>query len=186
MLGAPWVYRLFVRLVVGDQPGLQDLARQVPPGSRVLDLGCGPAQILDRLPEVDYFGIDLSEKYIREAQERYGDRGSFRQQDLAGAVIDQPASYDVVLALGVLHHLSDDQARHTLDLVRQALKPGGKLLTSDGCFVAGQSPIARWLLKMDRGDFVRTEAEYRALVSGLFGKVTAQVREDVLRIRTPT
>ncbi len=46
-------------------------------------------------------------------------------------------------------------------LARAALRPGGRLVTADGCYLDGQSRIARLLLKMDRGRHVRTEAGVR-------------------------
>ena len=37
----------------------------------------------------------------------------------------ETAQYDLVLAIGVLHHLDDEQAEEFLNLARSALKPGG-------------------------------------------------------------
>jgi 2-polyprenyl-3-methyl-5-hydroxy-6-metoxy-1,4-benzoquinol methylase len=34
------------------------------PGMKMLDVGCGPANILAHLPPLDYTGIDLNEKHI--------------------------------------------------------------------------------------------------------------------------
>ena len=39
---------------------------------KILDIGCGPADILKYLPsDVAYCGIDLSEDYIRDARKQY-------------------------------------------------------------------------------------------------------------------
>ena len=37
----------------------------------VLDVGCGPADVLRYLPEVDYVGIDRSSTYVPEASRRH-------------------------------------------------------------------------------------------------------------------
>jgi hypothetical protein len=68
------------------------------------------------------------------------------------------------------------------DLVRRALRPHGRLVPFDGCYVPGQSPIARWFLGKDRGRFVRTREEYARLASATFGNVELNLRHDLLRI----
>ena len=38
------------------------------PGMRILDIGCGPADILAYLPQVSYSGFDISQDYIDQAR----------------------------------------------------------------------------------------------------------------------
>jgi SAM-dependent methyltransferase len=147
-----------------------------------LDLGCGPGQILEDLPAVDYLGVDSSAKYIRAARARYGERARFLESSIRDAVLDSPGSYDLVMATGVLHHLDDEEGLALFRLARQALRPDGRLVTLDGCFQQGQSTVAAWLLRMDRGKFVRTRDEYIGLASRVFPHVEAQVRHDLLRV----
>src|SRR5262249_46044409 len=136
ILGVPAAYRLFARLIAGNYRDLY-LREYVQPvsGQRVFDIGCGPGDILADLPDVYYVGIDISSKYIEAARRRFGSRGIFRCEPLAEAVVREPASYDIVLANGVLHHLTDDEARQLLELARGALKPTGRLVTHDPCLV---------------------------------------------------
>ena len=177
------VYRLFSRLIAG-----RFYARYVSEfvhaqqGDRILDIGCGPADILEYLPAPSYHGIDISTKYIVAASRRFGDRATFSCVGVADASVDNPGSYDIVLANGVLHHLNDEQALQLLQLAHGALRPGGRLVTFDGCFTPDQSRIAAWLLRMDRGKHVRPEAEYVRLASEVFPVVTAQVRHGMLRL----
>jgi hypothetical protein len=81
-----------------------------------------------------------------------------------------------------LHHLADDEALALLRLARAALKPGGRFVTFDGCLVDGQSAFARFLLRRDRGRFVRHRDDYLRLASRVFPNVTASVRHDLLRL----
>jgi SAM-dependent methyltransferase len=183
LLGIPSAYRAWRSLVLGRGQAeyVRDYLR-LTPGDRVLDVGCGTGEILSALPPVDYHGIDLSPRYVEAARRRWGGRARFTCASVAETAVREPASYDLVMANGVLHHLSDQEVRLLLALARRALKPGGRLVTADGCFEPGQSPVARWLLRRDRGRFVRTRGGYVALAQQVFPSVAAHVRHDLLRI----
>jgi len=183
LLGLPRAYRLFGRLLGGDARNtyVQDYL-QPEPGMRVLDIGCGPADILSYFPKVDYVGVDHSSAYVEAARKRYGSRGRFVCESVAETTMREPGSFDLVMANGVVHHLDDDEAARLFAVAAQALKPTGRLVTLDGCFVEGQSPVARWLLRRDRGCFVRSEAGYRQLADLYFAKVRGAIRHDLIRM----
>ncbi|HYY30194.1 MAG TPA: class I SAM-dependent methyltransferase [Chthoniobacterales bacterium] len=184
LLTLPTFYRLFDSFVRGDswRVYISEYVRPVP-GEKVLDIGCGPGDILENLPDVDYLGFDINPKYVEAAQKRYGIRGRFFCGDVGLTAIDQEAgSFDLVLATGVLHHLDDDRAVSLFKLARRALKPGGRLVTYDGCFVAGQPRLARFVVSRDRGQYVRKSAEYVKLAVQVFPQVKPFVRHDLLRI----
>jgi SAM-dependent methyltransferase len=152
----------------------------IKPADRIIDLGCGPGFILEHLPSgIKYDGFDINERYIRYAQGRFGTRGSFhcRLFDEQCAAEFGPA--DVVMMLGLLHHLNDDEALATLRAVRRVLRPGGLLFSLDGCYRDGQSSIASWLLRHDRGQFVRSEQGYRRLLGAAFDNIRTHLREDL-------
>ncbi|MGC2190315.1 MAG: hypothetical protein WA607_17975, partial [Candidatus Sulfotelmatobacter sp.] len=67
-------------------------------------------------------------------------------------------------------------------MARRTLKPDGRLITSDGVWLASQSKFAKFLLSRDRGRFVRQAEEYVALASTSFSSVSSAVRHDMLRI----
>ena len=184
LLSIPAGYRLFSRTVRGDawQVYLSEYVKPVP-GEKVLDLGCGPADILDYLPQVNYTGVDVSPEYIDAAQKRFGNKGRFLCTDVGLAGLEgELGTFSLVLATGLVHHLDDKQAAAMFDLVRRALRPAGRLITFDGCYVPDQSKAARWLLGKDRGKFVRTRAEYLRLASASFASVESHLRHDLLRI----
>ncbi|MEO5365275.1 MAG: class I SAM-dependent methyltransferase [Magnetococcus sp. WYHC-3] len=152
------------------------------PGQRVLDIGCGTAELLDYLPEVDYVGLDHNPDYIRRAQQRFGQRGRFH---LGGISADDPhlrQGVDVALALGVLHHLDDATASDLLTLAHDRLRPGGRLITVDPCVIPGQSRWARFMVLNDRGRHVRDHQGYLALMRKHFPDASHDIRHDVLRI----
>ena len=152
------------------------------PRDRVLDCGCGPGEFFEHLPEVEYTGIDLDEAYVAEARRRFGSRATFRAGPLGPETMREEAHYDLVIAMGVLHHLDDLQLGDFLRLARRSLKPTGRLVTLDPCYVPGQSRFARLLIDLDRGDHVRPLEDLRALVRATFPAASAHVRHDLLRI----
>jgi len=185
VLNLPASYRLFRRLVGGEFVWRIHLAEYVKPvsGDKILDLGCGPADVLNYLPAVNYTGLDINPEYVHSAQKRFGSRGRFLCGDVGRAAIEgEQGTFDLVLATGVIHHLNDAQAAGLFDLARLALRPTGRLVTFDGCHVPQQSRLVRWLLAHDRGKFVRTREEYLRLASARFAKVEAHLRHDLLRI----
>jgi len=184
-LAFPSAYRAFRNLVAKQNLWRTYLDEYVMPraGERVLDIGCGPADILDHLPKVDYTGLDLSPDYIEAAKKRFGSRGRFLCGDIGTSSLQaEQGTFDLVLATGVLHHLTDEQVESLFALARGTLRPGGRLVTYDGCYVPGQSRMARWILSNDRGKFVRTRPQYERLALAMFSALESYLRQDLLRI----
>jgi SAM-dependent methyltransferase len=178
-------YRLLGKLAALRTDARAVYARQyldVQPGQRVLDLGCGPADILSVLPECDYVGVDVEPRYIESARARYGGRGTFRCLSVEDFVVEAPKSFDLVMANGVLHHLDDRQAGTMLGLAAAAMKDDGRTVTLDGCYADGQSIIARTLLRLDRGKFVRERPGYLHLAHPHFAHVQSEIRHDLLSV----
>jgi SAM-dependent methyltransferase len=146
-------------------------------GANVLDVGCGPADVLDHLPAgVNYWGFDISDRYIDTARNRHGDRGHFFAKEFEPADLPGLPPIDVAIATGLFHHLDDGAAERLLATIREALKPGGRLLALDGVFEPGQNPVARWLIARDRGRHVRTRAQYEALYARVFPAPRLQIQ----------
>jgi len=152
-------------------------------GDRVLDIGCGTAETRDYLPAVEYYGFDPNPNYIRAAQKRLRDVPgcTFLCAAIDEAVLGTLPKFDIVLALGVLHHLNDEAVVRLAKLAKVALKEKGRLILVDPCFVEGQSPVARFLAMVDRGQHVRDVKGYRDLVNTAFGDVHIEIRNDLIR-----
>jgi SAM-dependent methyltransferase len=183
LLSLPRFYRTFQRMVTSDHDRLIGQLFKIRPGQRVLDIGCGPVAILSRLPaDVDYVGLDLDHRYIEEARLRYGNRGSFYVRALTPQAIDDLGTFDVVLSIGVLHHLDDDEADTVFASAAKVLRPDGRLVTVDGAIVKARNPVARVLLKLDRGRHDRSPEAYLALARRYFPDSTAFVFHDLLGV----
>jgi len=111
----------------------------IGPGSRVLDVGCGPgyasldlAQLVGHTGRV--FGVDLSARFIGEAQRRAETIGlkqaAFRVgelSELTEAVGDEV--FDVAYARWVLCFAPDTQ--RVVEQIAKHVKPGGRLIVQD-------------------------------------------------------
>lgn len=104
----------------------------------VLDLGCGPGDIVLRLaarhPGLVVHGLDGSAAMLHYASERLhqspelGGRVQFVEGLLPGATLPLPA-YDAVISNSLLHHLHEP--RHFWAAVREAGAPGAAVLVMD-------------------------------------------------------
>jgi cyclopropane fatty-acyl-phospholipid synthase-like methyltransferase len=183
ILAVPGAYQLWWTLVGGPAWAKVLVDEYIHPttGARILEIGCGPGTILRYLPKSEYIGFDLSAKYIEMAKKRYP-HAQFVCERVSQFSLEKHHSFDLVLALGIVHHLEDEEAKQLFEIAYQALKPGGKLVTVDGVWTRHQSSTARWLLARDRGEFVRNEQQYLGIASKVFEKVRPSVRHDLLRI----
>ena len=178
------VYEAFQQLLGGAKArkAVADQYICAKPGARVLDLGCGPSAILPLLGDVDYFGIDANPDHIASAKAQYGKRGRFIADDFACLKAEHGGSFDLVLCLGLMHHLEDSRVTELATLARGYLAPGGRFIAVDPVFEDGQPMVARWLAAADSGQNVRYEAGYRDLVGAVFGRCETNVRHDLLRV----
>jgi 2-polyprenyl-3-methyl-5-hydroxy-6-metoxy-1,4-benzoquinol methylase len=109
--------------------------RYVPlAGRRVLDYGCGPGYLIERLLQrgVRAEGLEFSPESIDQVRKRCGDHPLFGGITLAEQLPSPIASQnvDVVFLVEVLEHLPAEQLKLTLDDVRRVLRPGGFLVVT--------------------------------------------------------
>lgn len=181
ILSHPRIYSAFQTLMGANQARTRFVRDFLKPtsGIKILDIGCGPADILSHIPSADYYGFDISESYIAQARNKYSNRGGiFHCRYLTEADLEALPTFDMVLALGLIHHLDDAQAVDLLQLAFKALKPGGRLLTVDPCLEPSQNPIARFLIRNDRGQNVRNKAGYASIASQVFKTPRLEIRHQ--------
>jgi SAM-dependent methyltransferase len=103
----------------------------LPPGSRILDAGCGPGLVAEAFLRAGHavHGVDLSAEMIRRARERcapFGERARFEQ----GSVLDLPArGFDAAVSRFVVHHVPD--VHGFLGAQRERVRPGGVVVACD-------------------------------------------------------
>jgi cyclopropane fatty-acyl-phospholipid synthase-like methyltransferase len=186
ILSIPFVYKAF-QAIIGTGNSKNKLVNEhikIANKQSILDIGCGTGMLLDNLPStVRYVGFDISEKYVAYAKKKYGERGLFVHRKIDEQLLDEFKDFDRVVAIGVLHHLNDEEARRLLTLAKKALKSGsGEFHSIDPCYVDKQSRISKFLVKRDRGQNVRTADRYESLAREVFSDVVIHNRNDMLRI----
>ena len=168
----PFIFQITQNLLSTkkEKKYFSDRYLRVEAGERVLDLGCGTGRVLDLLPDVDYHGYDISSRYIDYARQKYANRGTFSDKILTVDDLESLSQFDIAIISGVLHHLSNDEIKYALGVAHTALKPGGRLIIREPCYIQNQNIIAKFLISRDRGMNVMDAAGYRGFVELFFDK----------------
>jgi SAM-dependent methyltransferase len=186
ILALPFVYRLAMR-ILGNTANRRWFINDILAlrgGEKVVDVGCGPADILSDLPAtVAYVGLDVSEPYIEAARERYGERATFIAGDVDDWAADERVrNADLVFMNGVLHHVDDAEAKRLLVFVHKILGPNGRFIFCEPCYLLWQSRVSAFMMSLDRGQNIRTEQEWKNLVGNLFSKFETNIVTSVNRL----
>ncbi len=186
LLEIPFLYSTFQSVVGATKCRrfiVSNFLSEIRSDVKILDVGCGPGEILDFLPnDIDYTGIDLQTEYIEKAKKRYGHRARFYCLDINDINNLELDQYDIILGFGFLHHLSDNEVERLIDNISRYLKDNGVFLSLENALTEDQSFISRYIVSRDRGDHVRTPAQYRRLLGSKFSHITTNVYHNLLRI----
>lgn len=140
----------------------------------ILDIGCGPAEIVEVVGAADYYGFDVNKNYINYAKKKYFDK-KFFCSTFAANKIKKKKKFDYILLLGLLHHLSDKEAFVLFKEIKKVIKKNGVVVTLDNVYVKNQNFIAKKLIDLDRGRFVRNKTGYLNLLKSQFKIVNFKI-----------
>lgn len=105
------------------------IAKEIPTGSKVLEIGCGTGTLASHLAiatEASILAIDLSPAFIDIARQTHAQPNlEFRVADFAQAELSE--KFDCVVGDGILHHLVDN-LESQLNKIRGLLRPRGKIV----------------------------------------------------------
>lgn len=185
LLSYPAVYELLQTCLGGKNCRQQYIAEYIRPKAHdtILDIGCGPADILSYLPNtIQYVGLDLSNQYIEHAKKKFAGRGQFICLDANQYIINKQEKFDIILANGLLHHLDNHEVINLFNIAATGLKKSGRMITLDCCYIANQPKIAKFIISQDRGRNVRSPEGYKALAQQVFSQVKTSIRTNLLRV----
>jgi ubiquinone/menaquinone biosynthesis C-methylase UbiE len=167
LLELPAVYRLSQAILAAGQQRwlgrrIAEILEDVSPGSRILDVGCGPESWLPS-HGVTPVGLDVSRRYVSELAKK-GTPGVVGSAD---ALPFSAGSFDAVFSIGLLHHLPDATVRGVMEeCARVCQQADGRLVVLEAVPPRSpwRRPMAHWIRRADRGRFMRTEEDWRALL----------------------
>ena len=146
-------------------------ALYLPPGARVLDLGCGKGEILirvlERWPGASGVGVDWSPSFVATAKEQAAERlpdaaAEFREEDAVRSEAP-PGTLDLCIAVGSTWLVGDlDTALGTF---RTWLKPGGLALVGEGYWRRPPSSLYLDLLGAVEDDYTTHEGNTNTGIS---------------------
>ncbi len=173
----PIVYKVFQMIMSGTSFRKKIIKKNILSKKvKILDIGCGPAEILNYLPNSEYYGFDIDRRSIIYARKKYKSKNHhffckrFVKKDLRNL-----PKVDFVILFGIIHHLNDVEVNKILNLCKFAMKKNAKLLTEDPIYVSKQNLIAKYIINHDRGINVRTKNEYLKLVRKNFKSIRSEI-----------
>jgi 2-polyprenyl-3-methyl-5-hydroxy-6-metoxy-1,4-benzoquinol methylase len=100
----------------------------------VLDVGCGNGRNLDLLKDlqVNYFGVDISDKLIEKARGRQTE--GVQTEFAVANILDLSQinkKFDVILCVAVLQHIPKPLQKQAVEQLKSKLKPNGVLLMTN-------------------------------------------------------
>lgn len=142
---------------------------QIEPQALVLDVACGTGEferlLLNQNPAQKIIGIDISQKMLNVAQEKYQ---SYPNVELHKASVHSlpfvDRFFDVVVSANAFHYF--DKPQLALSEMKRVLKPNGKVIILDWNKDYLFCRVSDWLLKVfDRAhQQCYTQAEFHQLL----------------------
>jgi SAM-dependent methyltransferase len=141
------------------------IARELRPWEDVgqrqfLDFGCGTGAFANCFPAHSYTGFDPASHYIRYAGRNTRGRFAIMFGQALGFISQQ---FDAALVLGVFHHLPTELGQAAAAELHRVLKPGATLLVMEDIDPAWWNLPGHMMHLIDRGKFIRSDSDYRAL-----------------------
>ncbi len=142
---------------------------------RVLDLGCGPADVTTRLarrlPGASILGVDGSEAMLRlgrscVAAAGLDDRVVLEQRRLPDPDLGRSQPFDVVVSNSLLHHLHDPAV--LWEAVALAALPGAAVVVMDLLRPADAETVERFVARYAAGEPEVLVRDFRASLHAAF------------------
>lgn len=131
---------------------------------KLLEIGFGPCVAAEKIkrvcPDTVYYGLDLSDNFVKNAKEKLGDWGKL----ILGSAANPPfklSIFDCILEMVAIHHFPKTKIPLVVDEISLLLKPGGKLLSVEDWAAEPQNERDELALKLRRAaGLARNDDEY--------------------------
>jgi SAM-dependent methyltransferase len=113
--------------------------------AKILEVACGPGYALYTLQQAGYTdvrGVDVSAQQVELARRR---GLPAEQADAFSYLAGQQESFDAIIAFDFIEHIDRDELFRFFDLVRGALKPGGRLFVRTANANSMLAARVRWV-----------------------------------------
>lgn len=104
---------------------------EIAPGSRLLDVACGPGTFIGSLPAgISCTGIDIAKAQIDYAHAHYATTERRFALMAPGNLPVASDSFDVVTIVELIEHITAAEAAQLFTECRRVLRPGGKIVVT--------------------------------------------------------
>jgi 2-polyprenyl-3-methyl-5-hydroxy-6-metoxy-1,4-benzoquinol methylase len=141
---------------------------------RVLEVGCSTgniAEVFSRLPNIHYVGLDIDISALKRAAAKFKSFPNLKFTEVPFLdFYEREKPFDIVLFAGILHHIDDDTVEAFLSHSKSLIKPDGMVIVVDPVLPESDDPVLfHYFSKLERGQFVRSEANLRKLMLEVTG-----------------
>jgi SAM-dependent methyltransferase len=182
----PKLYRIFQFAITSHRTSEVIRLQILKPDSvaKILDFGCGVGHYSDKFPDAEYLGIKPLARCVEQARKNYKNSNlKFIVGDHNNLKFIPNSSYDLIIAIGVLHHLDHSIFVEFIKESYRILKIGGRRTTIDPVRHEKQSRISRWVVQRDRGIWVRPPEGHLNTINEYFCNNTSyEIFDNLLRI----
>jgi predicted exporter/SAM-dependent methyltransferase len=158
--------RLFARFKILLDPMFPRLAGLLNAPRHVIDVGCGygvPAVwLLSLFPQAKVYGIDPDRRRVMIADRAFAGRGFAEAGSAPDLPVSAPDQVDTALMLDMMHLISDDEARLTLQRLHERLAPEGRLIIRATVPSGKRSSLLR-RIEIGRLEAVKRAPRYRSV-----------------------
>ena len=115
----------------GIQPNWHNLtfievSKLINQDSKHLDYACGPGTLVGNYLKCDSIGVDISDKQIDYAKNKYGK--NFYTIKEFDKIPKNEKKFDVITILGLFEFLTDEEILFTVNKLHEMLNEGGKII----------------------------------------------------------
>jgi len=126
----------------------------------VLDFGCGTGLLCTIFDKDHYTGYDRDRKRLEFASKKHPGYRFLSE-------LDSGAKYDVILIVGVFHHIPPTKTAQVVEDLNKMCKPDTKIVIVEPTLARNR--VKRFIIKsMDRGKYILSKEDYSRLFESRF------------------